>query len=86
MSSDPPWPVKNVQTCCRKTLKRRVDVARNWRCTNAQVSQAGKRSALVRKRRADVSEAEEDLERRKGEVRILIATIYNKLETTRAIC
>ena len=50
------------------------------------VSQAGKRSALVRKRRADVSEAEEDLERRKEEVTILIATIYNKLETTRAIC
>jgi outer membrane protein TolC len=70
---------------CRKTLKRRLDVARNWRCTNAQVSQAGKRRALVRERRAEVSEAEEDLERTKEEVGVRIATIYNKLETTRAM-
>jgi hypothetical protein len=50
MSSDLSGPVKYVQTQCRKTLKRRLDVARNWRCTNAQVSHAGKRSALVRER------------------------------------
>ena len=46
---------------------------------------AGKRSALVRERRAEVSEAEEDLERTKEEVGVRIATIYNKLETTRAM-
>lgn len=46
---------------------------------------AGKRSALVRERRAEVSEAEADLERTKEEVGVRIATIYNKLETTRAM-
>jgi outer membrane protein TolC len=46
---------------------------------------AGKRSALVRERRAEVSEAAEDLERTKEEVGVRIATIYNKLETTRAM-
>jgi outer membrane protein TolC len=46
---------------------------------------AGKRSALVRERRAEVSEAEEDLERTREEVGVRIATIYNKLETTRAM-
>jgi outer membrane protein TolC len=46
---------------------------------------AGKRSALVRERRAEVSEAEEDLERTKEEVGVRIAAIYNKLETTRAM-
>jgi outer membrane protein TolC len=46
---------------------------------------AGKRSALVRERRAEVSEAEEDLERTKEEVGVRIATIFNKLETTRAM-
>jgi outer membrane protein TolC len=46
---------------------------------------AGKRSALVRERRAEVSEAVEDLERTKEEVGVRITTIYNKLETTRAM-
>jgi outer membrane protein TolC len=45
----------------------------------------GKRSALVRERRDEVSEAEEDLERTKEEVGVSIATVYNKLETTRAM-
>ena len=46
---------------------------------------AGKRHALVRERRAEVSEAQEDLERTREEVGVRIATIYNKLETTRAM-
>jgi outer membrane protein len=46
---------------------------------------AGKRGALVRERRAEVSEAQEDLERTREEVGVRIATIYNKLATTRAM-
>lgn len=46
---------------------------------------AGKRRALVRERRSEVSEAEEDLERVKDEVGVRITTIYDKLETTRAM-
>jgi len=46
---------------------------------------AGKRRALVRERRDEVSEAEEALERVKDEVGVRITTIYNKLETTKAM-
>ena len=46
---------------------------------------AGKRNALIRERRYEVSEAQEDLERTKEEVGVRIATVYNKLETTRAM-
>ncbi len=46
---------------------------------------AGKRRALVRERRDEVSEAEEGLERVKDEVGVRITTIYNKLETTKAM-
>src|SRR5271166_2534156 len=46
---------------------------------------AGKRRSLVRERRDEVSEAEEALERAKDEVGVRITTIYNKLETTRAM-
>ena len=45
----------------------------------------GKRRALVRERRSEVSEAEEALERAKDEVSVRITTIYDKLETTRAM-
>ena len=40
ISRSPLCPVTYVQTHCKKTLKRRLDVARNCRCTAAQVSQA----------------------------------------------
>jgi outer membrane protein TolC len=46
---------------------------------------AGRRSALIRERRDEVSEAEESLKRTKDEVGVQIATVYNKLETTRAM-
>lgn len=46
---------------------------------------AGKRNALIRERRDEISEAEEDLERTKDEVGVRIATVYNKLETTRSM-
>jgi outer membrane protein TolC len=46
---------------------------------------AGKRNALIRERRDEVSEAEEDLERTKEEVGVRITTVYNKLETTRSM-
>jgi outer membrane protein TolC len=63
-------------------------VSRRWfardLCRSLHRFDAGKRSALVRERRAEVSEAQEDLERTKEEVGVRIATIYNKLETTRA--
>jgi outer membrane protein TolC len=45
----------------------------------------GKRRALVRERRSELSEAEEALERAKDEVGVRIATVYDKLETTRAM-
>jgi outer membrane protein TolC len=46
---------------------------------------AGKRKALVRERRDEVSEAEENLQRVKDEVEVRITTIYNRLETTQAM-
>jgi outer membrane protein TolC len=45
----------------------------------------GKRRALVRERADELSEAEEALERVKDEVAVRITTIYDKLETTRAM-
>jgi len=49
------------------------------------VFEGGKRRALVRERQDEVLEAEENLERTKEAVGVNIATIYNKLETTRAM-
>ena len=46
---------------------------------------AGKRRALVRERRSELSEAEEALERAKDEVGVRITTVYDKLETTKAM-
>jgi outer membrane protein TolC len=46
---------------------------------------AGKRQSLVRERRDEVSEAEENLERVKDEIAVRITTIYNRLETTRTM-
>ena len=46
---------------------------------------AGKRKALVRERNDEVSEAKENLYRIRDEVEVHIATIYNRLETTRAM-
>ncbi len=46
---------------------------------------SGKRRALVRERRDEISEAEENLKRVKDEVEVRISTIYNRLETTRAM-
>ena len=46
---------------------------------------AGKRKALVRERNDEVSEAKENLQRIRDEVEVHIATIYNRLETTRAM-
>lgn len=45
----------------------------------------GKRRALVRERRSELSEAEEALERAKDEVGVRITTVYDKLETTKAM-
>jgi outer membrane protein TolC len=45
----------------------------------------GKRKALVRERRDEISEAEENLKRIKDEVEVRIASIYNRLEITRAM-
>jgi outer membrane protein TolC len=49
------------------------------------VFDAGKRRALVRERQDEVSEAKEDLVRTKEEVGVRITTVYNKIETTRAM-
>jgi outer membrane protein TolC len=49
------------------------------------VFDAGKRKALVRERRDEVSAAEENLQRAKDEIEVKIAAIYNRLETTRAM-
>lgn len=46
---------------------------------------SGKRQALVRERRDEVSEAEENLQRVKDDVEVRIKMIYNRLETTRAM-
>jgi outer membrane protein TolC len=45
----------------------------------------GKRKALVRERRDEISEAEENLKRIKDEVEVRIASIYKRLEITRAM-
>lgn len=45
----------------------------------------GKRQALIRERRAELSEAEEALERVKDEVSVSLSTIFNKLETAGAM-
>jgi outer membrane protein TolC len=45
----------------------------------------GKRRALMRERRDEISEAKENLQRIKDEVEVRIATFYNRLETTRAM-
>lgn len=45
----------------------------------------GKRRALVRERRDEISEAKENLQRIRDEVEVSIATIYNWLQTTRAM-
>lgn len=45
----------------------------------------GKRKALVRERRDEISEARENLQRIKDGIEVRIATIYNRLETTRAM-
>ena len=45
----------------------------------------GKRRSLVRERRDEVSQAKENLQRIKDEVEVRIATIYNRMETTRAM-
>jgi outer membrane protein TolC len=49
------------------------------------VFDAGKRRALVRERRDEVSEAEENLKRAKEEVEARVKIIYNRLEVTRAM-
>lgn len=49
------------------------------------VFDAGKRRALVRERRDEVSEAEENLHRVKDEVEVRINTIYNRLDVARAM-
>ena len=46
---------------------------------------AGKRKALVRERRDEVSQAEENLERIKDEVQVRINMIYNRLQVARAM-
>jgi outer membrane protein TolC len=45
----------------------------------------GKRKALVRERRDEISEAKENLQRIQDEIEVRIATIYNRLETTRSM-
>jgi outer membrane protein TolC len=49
------------------------------------VFDAGKRRALIRERRDEVSQAEENLKQTKEEVGVRITTVYNKIETTRAM-
>jgi outer membrane protein TolC len=49
------------------------------------VFDAGKRRALVRERRNEVSEAQENLQRIKDEVEVRVKMIYNRLETARAL-
>ena len=45
----------------------------------------GKRRALVRERRDEISQAEENLQRIKDQVEVRIATIYNRLEIARSM-
>ncbi|HXZ79179.1 MAG TPA: TolC family protein [Terriglobales bacterium] len=49
------------------------------------VFDAGKRRALVRERRDEVSEAEENLQRVKDEIEVRVNTIYNRLDVARAL-
>ncbi len=49
------------------------------------VFDAGKRRALIRERRDEVSEAEENLQRVKDEIEVRINMIYNRLEVARAM-
>jgi outer membrane protein TolC len=49
------------------------------------VFDAGKRRALIRERRDEVSQAEENLERVKDEIQVRINMIYNRLEVARAM-
>jgi outer membrane protein TolC len=49
------------------------------------VFDAGKRRALIKERRNEVSEAEENLQRAKDEVEARVKIIYNRLEVTRAM-
>jgi outer membrane protein TolC len=49
------------------------------------VFDAGKRRALIRERRDEISEAEENLHRVKDEVEVRISMIYNRLEVARAL-
>jgi hypothetical protein len=53
ISRDPRWPVRWVQTHCTKTLTRRLDYPRNWRCTAAHASQATKPARWMRSLRSD---------------------------------
>jgi outer membrane protein TolC len=46
---------------------------------------AGKRRALIRERRDEVSEAEENLRRTQDEIEVRVKMIYNRLEVTRAM-
>ena len=46
---------------------------------------AGKRRSLIRERKDQVSEAEENLERVKDEIGVRITTIYNQLATTKTM-
>jgi outer membrane protein TolC len=46
---------------------------------------AGKRRALIRERRDEVSQAEENLEQVKDEIQVRINLIYNRLEVARAM-
>ena len=46
---------------------------------------SGKRRALIKERRDEVSEAEENLKRTKDEVEARVKIIYNRLEVTRAM-
>jgi len=49
------------------------------------VFDAGKRRALIRERRDEVSQAEENLDRVKDEISVRINMIYNRLEVARAM-
>jgi len=52
---------------------------------NYDVFDAGKRRALIRERRDEVSEAEENLHRVRDEIEVRINMIYNRLEVARAM-
>ena len=52
---------------------------------NYDIFDAGKRRALIRERRDEVSEAEENLKQVKDEIEVRINMIYNRLEVARAM-